>query len=82
MRENVGLEAIQVVVSGGEKRGEKTDKGALQTFQNGGDDSKRRGSLIVVQWNNINMDSCKNPVLFRLCNLMLSLHVCILYIRL
>lgn len=51
MRENVCLEAIQVVVSGGEKRGEKTNKAALQTFQNGGDDSKSGGPLIVVQYN-------------------------------
>lgn len=41
------LEAVQVVVSGGERRGEKTNNAALQTFQNGGDGRKRRGPLIV-----------------------------------
>lgn len=35
------------MASGGEKRGERTNKAALQTFQNGGDDSKRGGPLIV-----------------------------------
>lgn len=44
MRGIVGLEAVQVVVSGGEKRSEKTNKAALQAKQ---EMTVRGGSLIV-----------------------------------